>query len=294
MSLPRVLHLDTGRSMRGGQFQVLQLLRGLPEGAMLMAPAGAPLLEEAQRQGVPVEPIRWQAVRARSKDFDLIHCHDARSHTLAALHARCPFVVSRRVAFPVKTGWLSRWKYGRAAHYLAISEAVRRTLIEAGIGPERISVVYDSTTVPERLSDRTSGVVSLASDDPGKGGALLRATGLDIRFSTNLAVDFQTAGVFVYVTGMEGLGSAALLAMAHGVPVVASRVGGLPEIVRHEETGLLVENSSGAIAAAVTRLLEEPGLAGRLAANGRALVEQRFTIERMVEGTLSVYRKVLE
>ncbi|MBN9661459.1 MAG: glycosyltransferase family 4 protein [Acidobacteria bacterium] len=293
MAAPRVLHLDTGLTMRGGQYQVLQLLRGLKEGARLLAAEGSPLLEAARQLGVPAEPIHWRAVRAGSREVDLIHCHDARSHTWAALRSRCPFVVSRRVAFPVKKGLPSWWKYKRAAHFLAISEAVRGTLLQAGVGPERISVVYDCTPIPERVSDRTGGVVSIASDDPGKGGTLLRQTGLEIRFSPDLAVDFATARVFVYVTDMEGLGSAALLAMAHGVPVVASRVGGLPEIVRHEETGLLVENSAEAIAGAVRRILTDEVLASRLAAAGRALVESRFTMERMAADALAVYRKVL-
>ncbi|QOY88742.1 glycosyltransferase family 4 protein [Paludibaculum fermentans] len=293
MPAPRVLHLDTGLTMRGGQYQVLQLLKGLKDGARLLAPEGSPLLEAARKLGVPAGPIDWRAVRAGSREADLIHCHDARSHTWAALRSRCPFVVSRRVAFPVKKGLPSWWKYRRAAHFLAISEAVKGTLLEAGVGPERISVVYDCTPIPERASDRTGGVVGIESDDPGKGGALLRQTGLEIQFSRDLAVDFATARVFVYVTDMEGLGSAALLAMAHGVPVVASNVGGLPEIVRHEETGLLVRNSAGEVAAAVRRILNEPGLADRLAAAGRALVESRFTMERMAADTLAVYRKVL-
>ncbi|MGC4050525.1 MAG: glycosyltransferase family 4 protein [Paludibaculum sp.] len=294
MSTPRVLHLDTGLTMRGGQYQVLQLLRGLREGARLLAPAGSPLLEAARGLGIPAGPIDWRAVRAGSREADLIHCHDARSHTWAALRSRCPFVVSRRVAFPVQRGLPSWWKYRRAVHFLAISEAVRGALQQAGVGPERISVVYDCTPIPEKVSDRTGAVVSIASEDPGKGGGLLRQTGLDIRFSPDLAVDFATARVFVYVTDMEGLGSAALLAMAYGVPVVASRVGGLPEIVRHEETGLLVENTVEAITGAVHRILEDDGLARRLAAAGRALVESRFTMERMAADTLAVYRKVLK
>lgn len=291
--MPRVAHLDTGREMRGGQYQVLELLKAIPEGARLLAAADSPLLAAAQRAGLAVEAISIGAVRKWSAECDLVHCHDARSHTLAAVWSRRPFVVSRRVAFPVKTGLLSRWKYGRAAHYLAISEAVRGTLEAAGVAGERISVVYDSTPVPERVSDRTGGVVAIASDDPGKGGALLRQTGLDLRFSPNLADDFPTARVFVYVTEMEGLGSAALLAMAYGVPVVASRVGGLPEIVRHEETGLLVENRVADVRAAVERLLADEALAARCAAAGRVLVERRFSIDRMAADTLAVYRKVL-
>ncbi len=75
--------------------------------------------------------------------------------------------------------------------------------------------------------------------------------------------------MFLYITHKEGLGSAALLAMASGVPVVASRVGGLPEIVDDGGTGFFVENHPEAIAARM-RLLAEDG--GRAAGWGNAPV----------------------
>jgi len=76
----------------------------------------------------------------------------------------------------------------------------------------------------------------------------------------------------------EGLGLVFLEAMASGTPVVATRSGGIPDIVRHEETGLLVdEGSPEQIAAAVERLHADPDLAGRLAATGEAMVNESYT-----------------
>jgi glycosyltransferase involved in cell wall biosynthesis len=66
-------------------------------------------------------------------------------------------------------------------------------------------------------------------------------------------------------------------------PTVASRVGGMPEAVRHEETGLLVApDRTGELAAAIVRLLGAPDLAARLGRCGRELMLQRFTFERTV------------
>jgi glycosyltransferase involved in cell wall biosynthesis len=65
-----------------------------------------------------------------------------------------------------------------------------------------------------------------------------------------------------------------LEAGAFGLPVVATAVGGIPNLLTQDETGLLVADSDvGAMAAAVRRLLTEPALAARLSAGGRALAE---------------------
>jgi hypothetical protein len=292
----RILHLDAGKTLRGGQHQVLHLLRALDARGFLpqlLAPAGSPLAEHARLLGFDVAPLSWRAIRSNAPNFDLLHCHDARSHSLAALWSETPFVVSRRVAFPIKTGPISRWKYSRPARFLAISRAVEAELLKANVPPSRISLVPDCTPLPETLSSLDGPIVAIDSGDPQKGAPLLRQANLDIRFSSNLLADLLHARLFLYITESEGLGSAVLLAMAHGVPVVASNIGGLPEIVRHEETGLLVENQPAAIAAAAARLLNDPALAARLASNARRLVEERFTIEQVVDATLAAYRSVL-
>jgi len=77
--------------------------------------------------------------------------------------------------------------------------------------------------------------------------------------------------------------------MAAGVPVIASNVGGIPEIVEHERTGLLTENIPQAIADAMRRLKDDPALARSLAARARAAVEQKFSVDRMIAGTIGVY-----
>jgi glycosyltransferase involved in cell wall biosynthesis len=90
---------------------------------------------------------------------------------------------------------------------------------------------------------------------------------------------------------MEGLGVSLLQAAAAGVPIVASRAGGIPEVVRDGENGLLVPpGDAAALAAAMQRLLADPGLRRRMGGAGRALVRREFSVEAMVEGNLAVYR----
>lgn len=82
---------------------------------------------------------------------------------------------------------------------------------------------------------------------------------------------------------MEGIPVALMEALAAGRPVVASRLSGIPELVKDGETGLLVPpGDAEALAEAVARLLREPGLAARLAEAGRRRVEEEFRLETTV------------
>jgi hypothetical protein len=294
-----VLHLDSGREMRGGQYQVLALLEGLRAAgheSVLLAREDAPLAARARERGFVVEPLSFRRFASRVHWKDLVHAHDAHTHTLAALAGARPLVVARRVDFPVRDSLLSRWKYARADFYIAVSQCVNRTLLAAGVEPSRIAVVYDGVE-PRPMEVAGARVASLYSDDPGKGMALVRAAAerarIDVEFARDLDLALSGARLFVYVTSREGLGSAVLAAMAAGVPVVASRVGGLPEIVLDNETGLLAENDPESIGGAMRRLLDDPALAARLASQARERVEKEFTVDRMVCDTLRVYQRLL-
>src|SRR4029077_5855594 len=88
--LMRVLHLDSGAEMRGGQWQVLRLIEGLGASgheSTLLARGGSPLYGEARRRGIDVKGWSYLSVSRRSGQADILHAHDARSHTAAALAA---------------------------------------------------------------------------------------------------------------------------------------------------------------------------------------------------------------
>ncbi|MDH4096601.1 MAG: glycosyltransferase [Betaproteobacteria bacterium] len=100
--------------------------------------------------------------------------------------------------------------------------------------------------------------------------------------------------VFVLPSRREGLGVAALEAMAAARPVIASDVGGLGEAVVHERTGLLVPpGDAAALRGALARLLGDAPLRKRLGDAGPVRVRERFTADRMVEAYEALYHELL-
>ena len=97
--------------------------------------------------------------------------------------------------------------------------------------------------------------------------------------------------LMVHPAEMEGLGVALLQAAACGLPIVAGRAGGIPEIVVPGETGALIEPGDAAtLATHLDHLLGDPAERARLGAAARARVQANFSLEAMVAGNLGVYQ----
>ncbi|MEA2625468.1 MAG: hypothetical protein QOD06_1513 [Candidatus Binatota bacterium] len=151
------------------------------------------------------------------------------------------------------------------------------------------------------LRERDVSVLCLVCGDGEERGALESlARSLDlgdhVRFlgrRSQVADVLAAADVFVLPSRHEGLGVAILEAMAMALPVVASRVGGIPEAVVHEETGILVPPEDAAsLAAALAELSASAELRGRMGTLGRERVLARFTMERMAERYETLYREL--
>ena len=101
----------------------------------------------------------------------------------------------------------------------------------------------------------------------------------------------QAADLFALTSVSEAASLTLLEAMASGLPVVVTDVGGNPEIVRHEQEGLLVPRGDAtATAAACRRLLDDPREAATMGAAGRARVEERYQLPRTIDRYLQLYR----
>jgi len=99
--------------------------------------------------------------------------------------------------------------------------------------------------------------------------------------------------LFVLSSYLEGLGSSIMDAMACRLPVVATKVGGIPELVVHEETGLLVPpRRPTSLAKAILRIYENRDLGKQLGQRGYELVHRKFSAEAMADKIIDEYERI--
>ena len=359
----RVLHVDSEIPWRGGERQVLELMRrqrAMGDEPHVAAPRRSALGERAAAERFAVHPVpmrgTWDLASVvalarlhRALCPDLVHWHAARAHALgavAALLAPGPArILSRRVDFPVRRSPGSRWLYSLPIDsILAISEGVRQALIQSGVAATRIEVVpsgidlepfqapFDRPGVRRRLglAEGDLLILQIGALAPHKSQTdLLRAAAAalarrqDLRFwiagegplraeleaehralklgeavrllgfREDVTELLRSADLFVVSSYLEGMGTSILDAMAAGLAVVATRVGGIPEIVEHDATGILVPpRDPEALAAAILDLAGDPARRAALGAKGRERV-RAFSADATAERTRAAYLRVL-
>jgi L-malate glycosyltransferase len=361
------LHIDTARTWRGGQNQVLITVNGLRamgQRAALVAHPGGELRRRAS-EGLELIPLvprmemdltaAWRLARVVKRlRPDIIHAHDPHGLAMAALALSLgagaksgapapPLVASRRVDFHLKGNSFSRWKHRQVDCFIAASEAIRRMLVADGVPAERTTTVHEGidlrhvqaappVNVHEAfwLPHGAPVVGNVAALVPHKGQRhLIEAAHLVVRdmpdarfvilgegelrdalerqvreyhlekhvllpgFRTDVLGCIKSFDLFAMSSVTEGLGTSLLDAMACGRPIVATRAGGIPEIVEDGVQGLLVEpRDHRAMARAIVMLLRDEPRRRAMGDAGYARVGARFTVERMVEQTAAVYARV--
>ncbi len=357
------LHIDTAKTWRGGQRQVLLTVIGLrerghrtvlvahPEGELAArASEGHDLIRLAPRTEVDLH-AGWKLSRIiRELKPDIIHAHDPHAVALASLglsfltSGTCAsLVASRRVAFHLKGHAFSRWKYHQVHSFVAASNAIRQMLIGDGIDPNRIVTVYEGIDLHRVQAEEAANIHAefwLPTNAPLVGAVaaltqekghryLIDAAALVVRevpdarfvilgegelrtslerqikelhldkhvllpgFRADILSFIKSFDVFVMSSLFEGLGTSLLDAMALSKPTVASDTGGIPEVVSHGETGLLVPpRDAKELAAAISKLLKDPERRDRMGRAGLERVKRLFSAEEMVEKTLDVYRNL--
>ena len=356
------LHVDTARTWRGGQNQVLLTVNGLralghraalvahPDGELRRrASEGLELIPLAPRNEVDFTAA-WRFARVLKRlQPDVIHAHDPHGVAMASIALSMggwgdgggpPLVAARRVDFHLKGNSFSRWKYRQVDCYISASEAIRRMLLADGVAPERVVTVHEGIDVEHVaaippvnvhetfwLPHHAPVVGNVAALVAHKGQRyLIEAAHLVVKqipdarflilgegelrehlehlvkehalekhvllpgFRTDVIGCIKGFDLFVMSSVTEGLGTSLLDAMACERPIVATRAGGIPEIVEDTVSGLLVPpRDHHALADAIVVALKDDALRARMAAAGAARVRERFTVDRMVAETAAVY-----
>ncbi|MGM0441620.1 MAG: glycosyltransferase family 4 protein [Elusimicrobiota bacterium] len=111
-------------------------------------------------------------------------------------------------------------------------------------------------------------------------------------FVEDMSGFFVNLDVLVHTVHYEGLGTSVLEGMAAGLPVIATGVGGLKEVVKDGETGFLVDpEDDGAVSNFLKRLLGDKNLRESMGTRGTERVEDKFCVEKMAKSYLKIYRK---
>ncbi|MCZ6692245.1 MAG: glycosyltransferase family 4 protein [Planctomycetota bacterium] len=363
----RSLHINTERTWRGGEQQVIYLLQGLLERgdeASLICQPESPIARRAQELKIPTIPLRMLgeadllaaariAMVLRRKKISILHVHTPHAHTLALIAGRFGgrprLIVSKRTDFSIFRNsffGLNLWKYAHGIDgYIAISQEVRDVMIRDGVPPDRIRVVRSGVD-PGRLSNGNGGnllsELGLDSNVPivgnvahmagHKGQRTLIEAAPEIlrsvpeariiivgegeleRSLKSLAHELGVADrvcfpgfredipsflsifrIFAMPSHKEGLGTAVLDALAMRLPVVATRAGGIPEMIQDGVNGLLVPpKNSSALARGIVSLLKDPVRARALAEAGYRSVIQQFGVDTMVDQTRRIYEELLD
>ncbi|MFC1511943.1 glycosyltransferase [Candidatus Latescibacterota bacterium] len=155
-----IAHIDSELSWRGGQKQVIELIRGLSQRGqrnLLICRRGSKIAEKAETEGIDVTyiPLRgeWDVISAwklrkiiKKRGIDIIHTHNSHAHTIALFALagipKCKLVVSRRVDFHIQNPLSRVFKYSsRVDKIIAVSDAIKRILVEDGIDPGLITTI---------------------------------------------------------------------------------------------------------------------------------------------------------
>ena len=335
--------MDTEEAWRGGQESLLTLARGLRARGYrqtIVCPPASVLAERAQADGFPIAKLGLRTA-------DIVHAHSGRALTVAfwetagfTFRSGVCRVVTRHVAFKPRHPWLYRLKYTRTCHgIIAVSDAVRRGLIESGVPAAKIEVIHTGIQMPEPVPrDRQKFGLGEADFVIGHMGAFTAEKGQDVAvaaaallapslphakmvlagdghlrkemlseirqgaprnvifpgFISDRSAFFAALDLFIMPSRSEAWGLAALEAMAHGVPVIASDVGGLPEIIEAGNGGWLVPaGDPAALARAITVAAGDPG---RLRAQGQKARERArlFSVDRMIDQTEAFYQRFVK
>ena len=362
----KVLHLSSERSWRGGEQQIAYLIaesKKLGVESFVAARKESVFEEYCIENNLPYISLGFKSelhlptalgVKAfcDKNGIDIVHMHSSHSHAIGVLaHLmgnRSKLVLSRRVDFPVKDNFASRFKfnYKGIEAIICISDAIRTILTPSIKKKEIVYTAYSGIDINRFKEGSNKGVlhqefkmnstnkivanISAVADQKdyftfietarlvlkkrndvvffiiGAGPMFdeirdyINNLGLEQKiimtgFRSDISDIIKELDVFLITSKTEGLGTTILDAFANRIPLVATLAGGIPELVRHNETGLTAPiKDAKQLASHVCHMLDNEGLAEALTNNAHDLLLSQFTKDKMALANVAVYNNVLK
>lgn len=361
----RILHFSSAKTWRGGEQQIAYLIEelkalGIEQTVLCVEDSKLQVFCETQnidyhsyKKVVTISPgpgLRLKKI-IQTQNIDLVHLHDAHAHTFACIGASIfgiptPYILSRRVDFPIKKSFLSRWKYNHPSikAIICVSNFIKKIIkpdikdsskievIHSGIDPSRFHfkknnklrkeygiaaniplIVNVAALAPHKdlytfidtaaliLQQHPKAMFLLIGGDGGEEQgirAYIKQKSLSnsiilCGFRNDIPEILPGADLFLFTSETEGLGTSLLDTLACQVPIVATRAGGIPEIIIHEKSGLLADvKDAPGLAHQVLRLLKEEDLRAKVISGGLQKLEG-FKKAQTAGQTLEIYRDII-
>ena len=361
---PKILHISTPKSWRGGEQQLAYLYEELAKKGIeqyILCRKGGQMAVRGKAKGwniiecpkrTAIDPFFARKVKVvcKQKGINLIHTHDSHAHSFAVMSAslfgnKTPIIVSRRVDFAISKSSIKKYNHRNIKRILCVSDAIKNLTSPDISDTSVLKTVHsgiDLSRFPNQKKDCTKlrsefkipvevpligNVAAIAphkdyftflntAQELVKRGAvakfLIIGTGpmqqeikeycaelglhdhvIFTGFRSDIPEVLPELNVFLITSETEGLGTSVIDAFACKVPVVATKAGGIPELVKHEKSGLLADIKDPiGLADQVERVLN-----GEIDLNsiteGQQNILKLFTKNATAEKTLAEYKAVL-
>lgn len=341
-----ITHINFAKAYRGGERQTQLLIEELSKHAYLQkllvrknSQLGERCCNIPNLEVVEISKPYILSLK-KIKNSVLLHAHETKAAQFtyfANLFYNIPYIVTRRVAHPIKNNFFTKRIYKTATMVVALSRAIK-TEIEKIIQTNKITIIPSATTnfstnktlnkaLQHRFAEKfiignigelepnkgqeylIKAVKELLADYPhlhvvflGKGVAQESLKLLTEPYEKNFSFEgfvnnvddyLNLFDLFVFPTLQEGLGSILLDVMNAEVPIIASQTGGIPDIITHEETGLLFEPKNvQEIKASIELLLNNSTLAKQLTKNAKDSIHN-YSPENMGKQYMKLYKEVI-
>ncbi len=362
----KILELTDALNWSGGIEQIVLLSKGLkeqgeeifigcdPESRLFKAgnDLGLPVIDFYLQREIHIGTIRKIINFVKEKKIDIIHAHHPKVHTLGLISAYylpdTVFIASRRVIYKIRNNFFSSFKYksNRIDRIIAVSEAVKKNLVDQKVQSNKISVIYSCVDIKKfnpfvsgnkireefniKPQDKLIGKIANYSIYNFKGQDIflkaaqivikkipetkfmLVGEGTQHKNLSNLAQDLGISNNIIFTgyrrdipeiiaafdisvntSRFEGLAGVIRESSSMGKPVIATSVGGNPEIVKHNETGYLIQSEDiEMLAQYIIELLYNKNKREKFGSAGRKFIEENFSTDVTIKKTLELYKSL--